>query len=94
MATDYLHGYDRDEQEKLDRQAELTYGVTKDFLNIKNTKEFNMIEIGCGTGYTLYRFQSPSIENRNLSRVEPSANDIVITRELMTIWKNCSSVSD
>ena len=55
MTADYLHGYDRDEQAKLDRNAELSYDVTKNFLKIQDTSKFKMIEIGCGTGYTLYR---------------------------------------
>lgn len=56
MTNEYLHGYDDEEQRRLDIVSELTYEINKKFLKIENRDDFNVLDIGCGTGYTVWRF--------------------------------------
>jgi len=89
MSTNYLHGYDKDEQAKLDRNAEYSYDVTKNFLKIQDTSKFKMIEIGCGTGYTLNRL-AKDYPHAHFTGIDIGEKHIDCAKHRCKDLKNCS----
>jgi ubiquinone/menaquinone biosynthesis C-methylase UbiE len=91
MATDYLHGYDREEQAKLDKQAELTYDVTKKFLRIQNTTDFKLMDVGCGTGYTLHRL-AQEYPRADFLGIDVGEKHLTYAKKRCKSLENCSFI--